>query len=87
MFDNASPVARDAVARVWHALYRYFPELEGKIGPDTLNQHENLITFEITVHLHYDSHWLAFDPIPGRVSHLYEHHTSYMFRSFSNGFG
>ncbi|KAJ0321854.1 hypothetical protein COL5a_009038 [Colletotrichum fioriniae] len=73
MFDNASPVARDAVARVWHALYRYFPELEGKIGPDTLNQHENLITFEITVHLHYDSHWLAFDPIPGRPN-KYEIH-------------
>ncbi|KAI3534466.1 hypothetical protein CSPX01_12083 [Colletotrichum filicis] len=65
-FDNASPVARDAVAKVWYALYRYFPELEGKIGPDTLNQLENLITFDMSVHYDYDHHWTAFDPIPGR---------------------
>ncbi|KAI3543660.1 hypothetical protein CABS01_01720 [Colletotrichum abscissum] len=65
-FDNASPAARDAVAGVWYALYRYFPELEGKIGPDNLNQYENLITFESTVHELYDSHRLAFDPIQNR---------------------
>ncbi|KXH44485.1 hypothetical protein CSIM01_08771 [Colletotrichum simmondsii] len=65
-FDNASPAARDAVAGVWYALYRYFPELEGKIGPESLNQYENLITFESTVHENYDSHRLAFDPIQDR---------------------
>lgn len=81
--DNASPAARDALAGVWYALYRYFPELEGKIGPDNLNQYQNLITFETTIHMDYSSHQLAFKPIPGWVGHLSQNtSTTYMFRFF-----
>ncbi|KZL85526.1 hypothetical protein CI238_04621 [Colletotrichum incanum] len=65
-FDNTSQREREAVASIWYALYRYFPGLEGKIGPESLNQHQNCITFESTVHDNYDSHLLAFNPLSGR---------------------
>ncbi|KAH9232599.1 hypothetical protein K456DRAFT_1725902 [Colletotrichum gloeosporioides 23] len=65
---NANQVEREAVANFWYALYRYFPGLEGKIGPDSLNQHQNLITFHTGVREDYDDHRLAFNPIEGKIN-------------------
>ncbi|KAK2031339.1 hypothetical protein LX32DRAFT_681176 [Colletotrichum zoysiae] len=65
-FDSNSQRESVAVGSIWYALYRYFPELKDKIGPDTLNQHKNLITFAIDVHLEFDRHRLAFLPRQGR---------------------
>ncbi|KAL0938488.1 uncharacterized protein CTRU02_205098 [Colletotrichum truncatum] len=59
----------EAVNTAWYSLYRYFPGLKGKIGPESLDQHRNLITVERSVHDNFDSHVLAFKPISGRVSH------------------
>ncbi|KAK1654590.1 hypothetical protein BDP81DRAFT_457409 [Colletotrichum phormii] len=62
----ASPAGREAVDNIWSALYWYFPELNGKIGPNSLDQYQNLITFDLTVHKAYNSHDLAFKPLPGQ---------------------
>ncbi|EFQ25336.1 hypothetical protein CGRA01v4_02708 [Colletotrichum graminicola] len=45
-FNEADDREKEAVASIWNALYRYFPELKDRIGPEDLNQHANLITFE-----------------------------------------
>ncbi|KAK1977138.1 hypothetical protein LZ30DRAFT_601981 [Colletotrichum cereale] len=70
-FNDQDKRETEAVASIWYALYRYFPELKGKIGPDTLNQHANLITFKNNVHRGFDRHKLAFCPRHRqvRVSH------------------
>lgn len=70
-FDEDSQVEREAVASVWFALNRYFPALDGKIGPNNLNQHANLVTLNIQVHNNfYNKHRLAFNPIDGQVGHF-----------------
>ncbi|KAK2018325.1 hypothetical protein LZ32DRAFT_634838 [Colletotrichum eremochloae] len=61
-FNEEDERETEAVASIWYALYRYFPELESKIGPGSLNQHANLITFEHNVHRNFDNHKLAFYP-------------------------
>ncbi|KDN67077.1 hypothetical protein CSUB01_01720 [Colletotrichum sublineola] len=62
-FDTANAVEREAVGKVWFGLYRYFPGLVGKIAPDTLNQHQNLVTLAASAHRAFDRHRLAFDPL------------------------
>ncbi|KAK5651095.1 hypothetical protein OQA88_13288 [Cercophora sp. LCS_1] len=37
-------------ATTWWALYHYFPALENKIGPDTINQPRNAITLASALH-------------------------------------
>ncbi|KAK2005595.1 hypothetical protein LZ32DRAFT_672495 [Colletotrichum eremochloae] len=68
--DGAVQRERDAVAMVWHGLYRYFPQIKDKIGSGSLNQHENLITFAITIRSEFDDLRLAFEPVTSQVSHL-----------------
>ncbi|KAK1839147.1 hypothetical protein CCHR01_18225 [Colletotrichum chrysophilum] len=67
-FNKANQGEREAVTNVWYALYRYFPGLEREIGPDSLNQHQNLITFHTGVREDYYDHWLAFSPIEGKIN-------------------
>ncbi|KAK1967176.1 hypothetical protein LY78DRAFT_576915 [Colletotrichum sublineola] len=62
-FDGAVQREKDAVAMVWHGLYRYFPQIKNKIDSGSLNQHENLITFATTTHARFDNHRLAFEPV------------------------
>ncbi|KAF3806886.1 hypothetical protein GCG54_00007136 [Colletotrichum gloeosporioides] len=40
----------------------------GKIGPDSLNQHQNLITFHTGVREDYDDHRLALNPVDGKIN-------------------
>ncbi|TQN64906.1 hypothetical protein CSHISOI_10510, partial [Colletotrichum shisoi] len=63
-FDDAKPAEKEAIALIWYSLHRYFPALNGKIGPGSLNQHQNLITFDISAHQTYDAFILAFNPLP-----------------------
>lgn len=78
-FDDAKQHEREAVAVIWFSLYRYFPALNGKIGPGTLNQHQNLITFQISVHDNYYKYLLAFNPLNERVCYSIQVYlTSYL---------
>ncbi|KAK1993106.1 hypothetical protein LX36DRAFT_693887 [Colletotrichum falcatum] len=68
--DKTTEWEKEAVASIWYALYRYFPGLKNKIGPESLNQYQNLITLELGVYDLYKGHMLAFNPLYGRVSDL-----------------
>ncbi|KAG7051336.1 hypothetical protein JMJ77_0001960 [Colletotrichum scovillei] len=48
--DKRTAKEARANAKTWWALWRYFPELEGKIGPDTINQTGNAFTINSEVH-------------------------------------
>lgn len=50
-------------ALIWFALHRYFPELVGKIGPDTINKPGNAMTLALDVHGIFGSGDLAFEPL------------------------
>ncbi|KAH0420174.1 hypothetical protein CcaCcLH18_14149 [Colletotrichum camelliae] len=67
-FNDANQMEREAAANFWYALYRYFPGLKGKIGPDSLNQHQNLITFQTGAREDYNNLLLAFNPVDDKIN-------------------
>ncbi|KXH51539.1 hypothetical protein CSAL01_05529 [Colletotrichum salicis] len=76
-----SPAGGEAVDDIWFALYRYFPELDGKIGPNSPDQYQNLITFDLTVHKAYNSYDLAFKPLPGQLKPFFASTLHYLIDS------
>ncbi|KAF6831058.1 hypothetical protein CPLU01_06994 [Colletotrichum plurivorum] len=63
-FPTNSPRDKQALENIWFALYRYFPGLKGKIGPDEgggLEQHANLVTFNIQTRYFFNRHCIAFN--------------------------
>ncbi|KAF6812981.1 hypothetical protein CSOJ01_04814, partial [Colletotrichum sojae] len=64
-FPTNSETEKEALENIWFALWRYFPSLKGKIGPDkdSLEQHANLVTFNIITRIFFDRHNLAFNPL------------------------
>lgn len=42
--DSAGQGSQEATASIWWTLYRYFPVLRGKIGPDSVNQLGNVVS-------------------------------------------
>ncbi|KAK1490251.1 hypothetical protein CCUS01_14520 [Colletotrichum cuscutae] len=49
-FDDRRSMQIRTKAKIWWALWRYFPDLKGKIGPDTVNQTGNAFTMFDEVH-------------------------------------
>ena len=49
-FEEKNATQTKNKATTWWALYHYFPALENKIGPDTINQPRNAITLASTFH-------------------------------------
>ncbi|KAK1501408.1 hypothetical protein CTAM01_06133 [Colletotrichum tamarilloi] len=49
-FDDRRSMQIRTKAKIWWALWRYFPDLKGKIGPDTVNQTGNAFTMFGEVH-------------------------------------
>lgn len=49
-FEEKNATQTKNKATTWWALYRYFPALENKIGPDTINQPRNAITLASALH-------------------------------------
>ncbi|KAK1691335.1 hypothetical protein BDP55DRAFT_710970 [Colletotrichum godetiae] len=48
--DERKPMDLRTNAKIWWPLWRYFPDLKGKIGPDTINQTGNAFTMQAIVH-------------------------------------
>ncbi|KAM0437515.1 hypothetical protein ACHAPT_001879 [Fusarium lateritium] len=61
-FDSKNAVETENKATIWWALYRYFPGLKDKIGPETMNQERNAITLGCDVHEDFGQYKLAFWP-------------------------
>ena len=49
-------------ATVWWALYRYFPALDGQIGPDTVDVAQNAMILDTSIHGSFDNHEFALEP-------------------------
>ncbi|KAF6844881.1 hypothetical protein CMUS01_00678 [Colletotrichum musicola] len=64
-FPTNSSRDKQALEDIWFALWRYFPGLKGKVGPDedSLEQHANLVTFAISTRYFFDDHDIAFNPL------------------------
>jgi HNH endonuclease len=59
-FDDEDATRTQNRATIWYALYRYFPALKGKIGPDTINQEQNALTLDHAVHGVFGDYGLTF---------------------------
>ncbi|KAI5868537.1 hypothetical protein GGS23DRAFT_35486 [Durotheca rogersii] len=59
-FDEQSAQETENKATIWWALYRYFPDLKGLIGPESINQHQNALTMYMPHHFEFGQFNLAF---------------------------
>ncbi|KAL7914503.1 aspartic peptidase domain-containing protein [Trichoderma velutinum] len=59
-------------AHVWWAIYRYFPFVVGKIGPENINAPENAITLRSEAHVEFAAHRIAAEPT--NTEHKYRVH-------------
>ncbi|KAK0759879.1 hypothetical protein N5P37_006954, partial [Trichoderma harzianum] len=59
-------------AQVWRAIYRYFPFVVGKIGPENINAPENAITLRSEAHMEFAAHRIAAEPT--NTEHKYHVH-------------
>ena len=48
-------------ALIWSAIYRYFPEIEPLLKPETINGAINAIALDSGLHVLFGSFRLAFD--------------------------
>ncbi|OAA55875.1 hypothetical protein SPI_08082 [Niveomyces insectorum RCEF 264] len=62
-FDEENACEKKNKATIWWALHRYFPELKDRIGPESINQHENALTMATQLHVALGSFDLAFEPL------------------------
>lgn len=70
-FDETDAVQTRNKAIIWFALYRYFPEIEGKIEPGNINQHGNALSLSLETHSSFSKYWIGFEP-QGPVCTLYQ---------------
>ncbi|KAL2881392.1 hypothetical protein SGCOL_003342 [Colletotrichum sp. CLE4] len=54
-------------AKIWWPLWRYFPDLKGKIGPDTINQTGNAFTMQAIVHGDFGDFEFGFEQQHGSI--------------------
>lgn len=59
-FDENVGESTLRIARIWYCIWRYYPELSGVMGPDKLNDLENVVTLDRAVHHAFDKHLLFF---------------------------
>ncbi|KAF6845476.1 hypothetical protein CMUS01_00051 [Colletotrichum musicola] len=60
-----------AVGKIWSSLFRYFPFLHGKINHDSLDQYQNLVTFDVAVQEHFETRTIAFQPSAEGMSYFH----------------
>ncbi|KAF3077557.1 hypothetical protein CFAM422_000859 [Trichoderma lentiforme] len=58
--------------QIWRAIYRYFPFVVGKIGPEDINAPENAITLRSEAHMEFAAHRIAAEPT--NTEHKYHVH-------------
>lgn len=61
-FDDRNALETQNKATIWWALYRYFPALQNKIGPDSVNQASNAITLGRGFHGDFGEYKVGFWP-------------------------
>ncbi|KAK0710148.1 hypothetical protein B0T26DRAFT_724201 [Lasiosphaeria miniovina] len=62
-FDEEKAQGTENKAMIWWALYRYFPDLKGQIGPESINQCQNAITMWTALHEEFGCFNLALEPL------------------------
>jgi hypothetical protein len=48
---------------IWWALYRYFPSIVDKIGPDSITKPENAMTMRLAISCGFSSYLFALEPL------------------------
>lgn len=71
--DSVGKGSQEARASIWWTLYRYFPVLRGKIGPDSINQFGNVVTMFSEVRGAFGELRLSFSPRGDVPVSLYTH--------------
>ncbi|SPO04555.1 uncharacterized protein DNG_07240 [Cephalotrichum gorgonifer] len=60
--DEGIAAETDSTAMIWEALYRYFPQLEGKVVPGSINSPKNAMTMSSDHHKCFGSFQIALEP-------------------------